>query len=231
MDEVGIDLADRVTRITRPAFGDRMRRPGVARLSHRRSPRERKNARGFYLHGSAAPRRRTVDPVCPVVGATLRPHAVAADEIALRCGLAMINEALSCHDGVLRRDGDVGAILRRRVPAFRGGPFRHADVLGMPEVLRRMRSLEQRFRRTPEPAPLLVDMARSRQTLLSLIGAHSLPPSTTRGYRRSSMQPPPWNPYGPHAPCAQQSPHVPVNPYAAPSPAMYRQNVFASHTA
>jgi 3-hydroxyacyl-CoA dehydrogenase / enoyl-CoA hydratase / 3-hydroxybutyryl-CoA epimerase len=75
----------------------------------------------------------------------------------------MINEALRCHDDVLRsaRDGDVGAIFGVGFPAFRGGPFRHADVLGMPEVLRRMRSLEQRFGERFEPAPLLVDMART----------------------------------------------------------------------
>ncbi|MDF2694826.1 MAG: Enoyl-CoA hydratase [Labilithrix sp.] len=164
MDEVGIDLADRVTRITHDAFGERMRPPVAFARLRTDDRRGKKNARGFYLHGSAAPRRRTVDPtVYPVVGATPRPRAVAADEIALRCGLAMINEALRCHDDVLRsaRDGDVGAIFGVGFPAFRGGPFRHADVLGMPEVLRRMRSLEQRFGERFEPAPLLVDMART----------------------------------------------------------------------
>jgi hypothetical protein len=41
---------------------------------------------------------------------------------------------------------------------------------------------------------------------------------------------PPWNPYGQQAPHGHQ-PYAPANPYAAPAPAMYRQNVFVPHGA
>ncbi|MBX3260395.1 MAG: enoyl-CoA hydratase/isomerase family protein [Labilithrix sp.] len=165
MDEVGIDVGAHVGEVTEAAFGERMRPPpafGALRVDDRRG---KKNARGFYLYGSAAPRRRTVDAtVYDVLGLSPKAGAVTADEIALRCGLAMVNESIRCHgDGVVSgaRDGDVGAILGVGFPAFRGGPFRYADALGMPEVLRRMRSLEQRFGARFEPAPLLVEMARS----------------------------------------------------------------------
>jgi hypothetical protein len=42
---------------------------------------------------------------------------------------------------------------------------------------------------------------------------------------------PPRNPYGQQAPYAPQQPYAPANanPYAAPGPAMYRQNVFVPH--
>ncbi len=85
------------------------------------------------------------------------------EEISLRCTMALVNEALRCLDeGILRsaRDGDVGAIFGIGFPPFRGGPFRYVDVLGAPQVLRRTRSLEQRFGSRFEPAPLLVEMAR-----------------------------------------------------------------------
>ena len=75
-----------------------------------------------------------------------------------------MNEALRCLDeGVLRspRDGDVGAIFGIGFPPFRGGPFRYVDVLTAPEVLRRTRSLEHRLGPRFEPAPLLVEMART----------------------------------------------------------------------
>jgi len=81
----------------------------------------------------------------------------------MRCSLQMVNEALHCFgEGVLRapRDGDIGAIFGLGFPPFRGGPFRYVDVLGAPEILRRTRSLEQRFGARFEPAPLLVEMAR-----------------------------------------------------------------------
>ena len=54
----------------------------------------------------------------------------------------------------------MGAIFGIGFPPFRGGPFRYVDVLGAPEILRRTRSLEQRFGARFEPAPLLVEMAR-----------------------------------------------------------------------
>ena len=85
------------------------------------------------------------------------------EEISVRCTIALVNEALRCLDeGILRsaRDGDVGAIFGIGFPPFRGGPFRYVDVLGAPEILRRTRSLEQRFGARFQPAPLLVEMAR-----------------------------------------------------------------------
>ncbi len=165
MDEIGLDLGAHVGDVARDAFGERMRPPDAFAALVADGRKGRKNARGFYLYGSAAPRRKTVDAtVYGVLGVTPKPRAVTADEIALRCGLAMVNEALRCHgDGVLRsaRDGDVGAIFGVGFPAFRGGPFRHVDVVGASEILRRTRSLEQRFGVRFEPAPLLVAMARS----------------------------------------------------------------------
>ena len=164
MDEVGIDVGVHVGAVTEAAFGERMRPPAAFAALRADDRKGKKNARGFYLYGSAAPREKTVDPtVYGVLGITPKLRAVTADEIALRCGLAMVNEALRCHgDGIVRsaRDGDVGAIFGVGFPAFRGGPFRYVDVLGTTEVLQRMRSLEQRFGKRFEPAPLLVEMAR-----------------------------------------------------------------------
>ena len=165
MDEIGLDLGAHVGEVTQAAFGERMRPPDAFAALLADGRKGRKNARGFYLYGSAAPRRKTVDAtVYGVLGVTPKPRAFTADEIALRCGLAMVNEALRCHgDGVLRsaRDGDVGAIFGVGFPSFRGGPFRYVDVVGASEVLRRTRSLEQRIGARFEPAPLLVAMARS----------------------------------------------------------------------
>ncbi len=165
MDEVGIDVGAHVGKVTQEAFGERMRPPDVfARLEedHRKG---RKNGRGFYLYGRGAPKQKTVDgTVYEVLGVAPRPRAVTGDEIALRCGLAMVNEALrTLGDGIVRsaRDGDIGAIFGVGFPPFRGGPFRYTDVLGAAEVLRRIRSLEQRFGARFEPAPLLVEMART----------------------------------------------------------------------
>ncbi|MBX3197825.1 MAG: enoyl-CoA hydratase/isomerase family protein [Labilithrix sp.] len=169
MDEVGIDVGAHVGEVTEAAFGERMRPPPAFAALRADDRRGKKNARGFYLYGSAAPRKKTVDPtVYDVLGISPKVGAVSSEEITLRCGLAMVNEAFRClGEGVVAgaRDGDVGAIFGVGFPAFRGGPLRYADVLGLPEVLRRVRSLEQRFGARFEPAPLLVEMARAGRRL------------------------------------------------------------------
>jgi len=163
LDDIGIDVAMHVADVMHGTFGERMRVPqALVALTddHRKG---RKNGRGFYLYGRGKRAEKRVDDTV-YQALRIRPHAKPkAEEIALRCTILLVNEALRCLDeGVLRsaRDGDVGAVLGLGFPAFRGGPFRYVDVLGAPEILRRTRALEQRFGARFEPAPLLVDMAR-----------------------------------------------------------------------
>jgi 3-hydroxyacyl-CoA dehydrogenase/enoyl-CoA hydratase/3-hydroxybutyryl-CoA epimerase len=133
----------------------------------------RKNGRGFYLYGAGIGRSKVEKRVDDTVyrALSIRPHAKPMpEEISLRCTIALVNEALRCLDeGILRsaRDGDVGAVFGVGFPPFRGGPFRYVDVLGAPEVLKRTRSLEQRFGARFEPAPLLVEMARKGKRFYS----------------------------------------------------------------
>jgi 3-hydroxyacyl-CoA dehydrogenase/enoyl-CoA hydratase/3-hydroxybutyryl-CoA epimerase len=75
----------------------------------------------------------------------------------------MLNEAARCLDeGVIRspRDGDIGALFGFGFPAFRGGPFRYMDQLGVAEVVRQLEELNDRFPGRFAPAELLVAMAR-----------------------------------------------------------------------
>lgn len=165
LDELGIDLAEHFANAAHVAFGDRMRPPAVFGELARDDRRGRKNGRGFYMHrtGSRSGAPIRVDDTIYSTLLTMPRKKPMPEEIQLRCALAMLNEAFRCLDeGVLRsaRDGDLGAVLALGFPAFRGGPFRYVDVLGANEVLRRTRSLEQRFGARFEPAPLLVDMAR-----------------------------------------------------------------------
>lgn len=166
LDEIGIDVAAHVTTVMESAFGARMRPPEALAGLRVDDRKGRKNGRGFYLYGRGRKLEQRVDDT---VYRALRIRRSGdttrhmADEISLRCTTLLVNEALRCLDeGIVRsaRDGDIGAIFGIGFPPFRGGPFRYVDVLGAPEILRRTRSLEQRFGARFEPAPLLVDMAR-----------------------------------------------------------------------
>lgn len=168
LDEVGLDVASKVGKILHYAFGARMQPPpGVERLLAD-DRRGRKNQRGFYLYGE--PRKHGKKRVDASVYSTLgiQPsQAPPPTELAERCALMFVNEAVRCfEDGILRsaRDGDIGAVMGLGFPPFRGGPFRYIDASGVREVTHKLEGLAQRHGERFAPAPLLVRMAASGQS-------------------------------------------------------------------
>jgi 3-hydroxyacyl-CoA dehydrogenase/enoyl-CoA hydratase/3-hydroxybutyryl-CoA epimerase len=168
LDEVGIDVAEKVGNIVHGHFGDRMKPPpGFEKLvADKRYGR--KNKRGFYLYeGKKKGGKKPVDEsVYAVLGLTPNKQ-MSADDITQRCALAFVNEAALCFgEGILRsaRDGDIGAIFGLGFPPFRGGPFRYVDTVGAKEIVRRMQRLRDRHGNRFAPAPVLADMAESGKT-------------------------------------------------------------------
>ena len=161
LDEVGIDVAVKASAVVKGAFGDRIEAPaGMDRLVAD-GRMGRKNGKGFYLYGGD---KRGVDPTIYGVLGVSPGTEMAADEIATRCWLQMVNEAAHCFgEGVLRsaRDGDIGAIFGLGFPPFRGGPFRWADAYGIEKLVGALEERAGRLGRRFAPAPVLVAMARS----------------------------------------------------------------------
>jgi 3-hydroxyacyl-CoA dehydrogenase/enoyl-CoA hydratase/3-hydroxybutyryl-CoA epimerase len=174
LDEVGIDVAAHVGPIMIEAFGERLSTPPTVTKLVTDGRKGRKNERGMYLYGAAAKKKgkgKHVDEsVYGVLGLKVpdpkAPPAVPVEEIQMRCSLQFVNEALHClGEGILRspRDGDIGAIMGLGFPPFRGGPFRYVDSVGAAEVLRRIEGYQKRFGKRWEPAPVLIDAARTNK--------------------------------------------------------------------
>jgi 3-hydroxyacyl-CoA dehydrogenase / enoyl-CoA hydratase / 3-hydroxybutyryl-CoA epimerase len=164
LDEVGIEVGAKVSKVMYEAFGSRMAAPaGMARVLED-GRLGRKNKRGFYTYDGGA---KTVDQSVYALLPERQPRRFEDREIQERLVFAFLNEAvLTLQDGILRsaRDGDVGAVFGLGFPPFKGGPFRYLDQLGARfavEVLERLRGMYgERF----EPARLLVEMAREGRT-------------------------------------------------------------------
>lgn len=160
LDEVGLDVAQKASKVMVEAFGERMHpTDGIGRMIDD-GRLGRKNARGFfrYEHG----KKRGVDEaVYEIVGAQSSSN-LGRDDIAQRLVYAMLNEAAYAVDeGVVRspRDGDIGAVFGIGFPPFRGGPLRYLDDLGAPQVVETLKSLADRHGDRFNPAPRLVRMA------------------------------------------------------------------------
>jgi len=165
LDEVGIDVAQKVGPIMEAAFGKRMAAPKALEKVVSEGRLGRKNKKGFYTYDG---KKKEVD----VSVYELLPHGknrkhFDAQEMAERCALQMVNEAIRClGEGILRspRDGDVGAIFGLGFPPFLGGPFRYADSLTPDGLLKRLEHYHDKFGERFTPAPLLVDMVKEGKT-------------------------------------------------------------------
>jgi 3-hydroxyacyl-CoA dehydrogenase / enoyl-CoA hydratase / 3-hydroxybutyryl-CoA epimerase len=162
LDEVGIDVGQKVAKILHHAFGDRMKVPEALDQVVASGRYGRKNRKGFYTYGG---KKKEVDAsIYDVLPGGRTRKRIPAAQIVERTVLQMVNEAIRClGEGILRsaRDGDVGAVFGLGWPAFRGGPFRYADTVGTRTLLETMERLRDRHGERFEPAPLLVELGRA----------------------------------------------------------------------
>ncbi|MFQ3219042.1 MAG: 3-hydroxyacyl-CoA dehydrogenase/enoyl-CoA hydratase/3-hydroxybutyryl-CoA epimerase [Paraglaciecola sp.] len=160
LDEVGIDVATKITPILQAQFGDRFKSAQgfVKILTDDR--KGKKNKRGFYDYYGKKPGKEVDESVYTLLD-IIPNRKLSTKQIAERCVLLMLNEAAMClAEGVIRnaRDGDVGAIFGIGFPPFLGGPFRYMDTLGIPHVVARLEYYQQQFGGKFTPADSLKTM-------------------------------------------------------------------------
>lgn len=158
LDEIGMDVAAKVSHVLYEAFGERMTPcPAVDEMVEKKWL-GRKSGRGFYLYEKG---KCVFNPQLAVLPIKRRTNH---EEIIDRCVLLMVNEAARClEERVVREaaDVDISMILGAGWPAFRGGLLCYADTGGIGGVIDRLKKWRDRTRSARfEPAPLLVDLAR-----------------------------------------------------------------------
>lgn len=165
LDDLGIDVAAGLGHVVHDALGERMRPPPAMARLVADGRLGRRSGRGFYNYEIRGRERRgAVDGSVYTTVQSWPAVARPATEIAQRCVLAMMNEAVHClGEGIVRRarDGDVGAVFGAGFPAFLGGPFRYVDSLGAAYAVERLESWTAQCGDRFRPAPLLTEMAKS----------------------------------------------------------------------
>jgi 3-hydroxyacyl-CoA dehydrogenase/enoyl-CoA hydratase/3-hydroxybutyryl-CoA epimerase len=161
LDEIGIDVGEKIGRIIYEAFGGRLEPSSHIENLIQDGRMGRKSKKGFYIYND---RKKEVDRSVynffPFKQA--REH-FPKEEIQERLSLGMVNEAILClQEEIIRnpRDGDIAAIMGLGFPPFLGGPFRYVDSIGASVVAGKLESFASRFSPRFIPSQLLVDMAR-----------------------------------------------------------------------
>lgn len=160
LDEVGIDVGEKVAHVLHAAFGQRMRAPDAMVALVKDGRLGRKVKKGFYTYDG---KKKAVDEtVYAVLPGTTKRRPVTKEEVVERCVYPLVNEAIRClEEGIVRsaRDGDIGAVFGLGFPPFRGGPFRFADAFGPAALASRLESLANKLGARFEPSALLREKA------------------------------------------------------------------------
>ena len=162
LDEVGMDVAEKVAGVMYDAFGERFT-PSPAFAGMVKSGRlGRKTGKGFYTYDGA--KKGGVDAAVYELIGTQPNGGPRPAEIIQRLVLVMLNEAArAVGEGIVRspRDGDIGAIFGFGFPPFRGGPLRHADDLGPARIVGELERLAERYGARFAPCDVLQEHARA----------------------------------------------------------------------
>jgi len=127
----------------------------------------RKNKKGFYKYDEKGKKiSGQVDAdIYSFYGGNTRKK-FDANEIRMRCAMAMVNEAALClQENIISSplDGDIGAVFGLGFPPFRGGPFRYIDTVGAQFVVDTLNDLTAKHGERFEPAQILVDYAKNNK--------------------------------------------------------------------
>ncbi|EEX91779.1 multifunctional fatty acid oxidation complex subunit alpha [Vibrio orientalis CIP 102891 = ATCC 33934] len=145
LDEVGVDIGAKIMPILVAELGGRFQGPDVFDKLLNDGRKGRKSGKGFYTYKG---KKKEVDKsIYKLLG--LNPESSLAEkDIAMRCVLPMLNEAVRCLDeGIIRspRDGDIGAIFGIGFPPFLGGPFRYMDQIGIKQLVEIMNEHAKKY--------------------------------------------------------------------------------------
>ena len=174
-DEVGIDVGAHIMSgelmqdllKTRPEFKVSTTLLDISKEGYK----GRKNKKGFYKYDEKGKKvYGQVDAkIYSFYGGNVRKK-FKAEDIHMRCAMAMVNEAALClQEGIIANplDGDIGAVFGLGFPPFRGGPFRYVDSIGAQKTVEILKDLQQRFGERFEPAPILTEYAKSNKKFYS----------------------------------------------------------------
>lgn len=173
IDEVGVDVGDKVLHILHAAFGDRMVPCPIAEKVVKSGRLGKKTSKGIYEYVGSGERKQKVlqAEIYSIMG--VQPNGRAAQgssaeaEIVDRCILPMVNEAARCLEEKIvatPADCDLGMIMGTGFPPFRGGLLRYADARGLSAIVDRLEALSKSVGKRFEPSDALKNVARQSKT-------------------------------------------------------------------
>jgi 3-hydroxyacyl-CoA dehydrogenase/enoyl-CoA hydratase/3-hydroxybutyryl-CoA epimerase len=165
VDEVGVDVGEKVLHILHEAFGARMEPCPVAERVVKAGRLGKKSGKGIYVYeGDGERKQRKLNPEIYSILGVKPKSGFASDTIVDRCILPMVNEAARClAENVVASpaDCDLGMIMGTGFPPFRGGLLRYADSRGLKNISETLSKLSQSVSPRFAPSEPLLNLVNS----------------------------------------------------------------------
>ncbi len=164
LDEIGIDVAHKVSDILFESLGSRVKPSGLLGVLHKDGYYGKKNSRGFYRY-SGRKRGKPDASVYTKIPAARGAVNLSAEEITDRTILLMIKEAALClEENIIDRPDllDAALIFGIGFPPFRGGLLKYADTIGPESIVGKLESFAKRYGERFAPPASLLKMAAAR---------------------------------------------------------------------
>jgi 3-hydroxyacyl-CoA dehydrogenase/enoyl-CoA hydratase/3-hydroxybutyryl-CoA epimerase len=159
LDEVGLDVAAKVSHVLFQAFGERMKPPAAIDVVAKEGRLGKKTGKGIYLHSEG---KRTEDSeILSKIGVKVEKQ-ISDDEIIKRLTYTMVNEAARILDEDLVRDVsdiDVGMIYGTGFAPFRGGLLGYADSVGIEAIVSELDVLHRSYGARFQPCQYLQQLS------------------------------------------------------------------------
>jgi 3-hydroxyacyl-CoA dehydrogenase/enoyl-CoA hydratase/3-hydroxybutyryl-CoA epimerase len=142
LDQIGLDVAEKVTHVIGEAFGERLPAQAVLGRLVEGAHLGKKGGRGFFVYERG--KKRGVSPEASKAAGKPPSWTPPSEDVLDRMILPMVNEAARCLDeGVVNRplDVDLGMVMGTGFPPFRGGILRYADSRGIQGIVDRLSRL------------------------------------------------------------------------------------------
>jgi 3-hydroxyacyl-CoA dehydrogenase/enoyl-CoA hydratase/3-hydroxybutyryl-CoA epimerase len=160
MDEVGLDIGEKVIHVLHDALGERMAPPAILKVVSDNKLLGKKGGKGLYLYNEEG-RRDGFNPTI-LFAVTAEATPKQRGEIQDRLSLVMVNEAARCiEEGVINDPSqlDLAMVFGTGFAPFYGGVLRFADQMGIKVVHQKLEYLGRVCGESYVPCKLLTEKA------------------------------------------------------------------------
>lgn len=146
LDEVGLDVGEKVIQILYKGFGDRVKPAPTENKLVNAKRLGKKTEAGIYRYEDKGRKKVLDEKVYEICGIKPRPGKLSSEKITDRVILPMLNEAARALDERIvssPSDLDLAMIFGTGFAPFRGGPLRYADERGLKSIITGLAELSE----------------------------------------------------------------------------------------